>query len=35
MTIEEDHFLLGASCAVIAGSLVVVIDGVEGFPEEM
>lgn len=35
MKLEQDHFLLGASCAVIAGSLVVVIDGMEGLPGEM
>jgi hypothetical protein len=32
---DEDHFLLGAACAVIGGSLVVFIDGFEGFTADL
>jgi hypothetical protein len=35
MKLEEDHFLLGAASAVIAGGLVVFIDGFEGVTAEL
>ena len=35
MKVEDDHFLLGAACAVIAGYLVVFVDGFTGLPGEL